>query len=335
MALRVIRSPDEIDYGKMGGLVPVIVVDAVSKKPLMQAYANHEAVEKTLETGYAWFYSRSRKRLWMKGETSGNKIRVLRVVADCDLDALVYEGLPNGPVCHTGAKRCFHNPVADDRDEELWRLIVEAFGEAVVVPRKGYAGLSEYLYVINPVTDNIPVIEPLLLQLLADYLAEELEPLEPDAVLVPEALGLPLGTLVAQQLAAPMIIARKRGYEAPGLATSYASGYEEGTYHVYGLTKRYKRVAIVGDTVSTGGTAIALTRLLEENGYEVVAVAAALAKPQYRGVERLRELGHEPIRVVDLYVEKQGPRAVLRLEGRGRLEGRTATIETRIQNPGH
>ena len=333
MALRVIRDPGEIDYDKMGGLVPVFVMDAVSKKPLMQAYANREAVEKTLETGYAWFYSRSRRKLWMKGETSGNTIKVLRVLADCDLDALVYEALPSGPVCHTGAKRCFHNPVADKRYDTLWGLVREAFSKAVVVPRKGYAGLDRYLYVINPITDNIPVIEPLLLQLLADTLAEQLEPLEPDAILVPEALGLPLGTLVAQQLSKPMIIARKRRYEANGLSTSYASGYEEGAYHVYGLEKHYKRIAIVDDTVSTGGTAIALIKLLENHGHNVAAVAAALAKPQYGGVEKLRELRHEPIRLIDLYVEPAEDNAVLRLVGQGPLRGRRAEIKVEITKP--
>ncbi|BEP17955.1 hypothetical protein PYJP_13070 [Pyrofollis japonicus] len=326
MPLHVIRSPDEIDYEKMGGLVPVTVIDAVSKKPLMQAYASREAVAKTLETGYAWFYSRSRQRLWMKGETSGNTIRVLRVVADCDLDSLIYEGVPSGPVCHTGAKRCFHNPVAEGRSEALWQLVLEAFREARVVPRKGYAGLDQYLYVINPITDNIPPINPLLLQLLADTLAEQLEPLKPDAVMVPEALGLPLGTLVAQQLAKPMIIVRKRQYEAPGIEISYASGYEEGKYYVYGLSNEYKRVAIVDDTVSTGGTAIALLKLLEQRGHEVVAIAAALAKPQYRGVDRIKELGHQVTRILDLYVQPKEDNAMLQIQGHGIIEGRKAEL---------
>ena len=89
------------------GLVPVVVQDATTNEVLTLAYANREAVEKTLATGEAHFYSRSRDELWRKGETSGNTQRVVEVRLDCDGDALLYRVDPAGPACHTGERTCF------------------------------------------------------------------------------------------------------------------------------------------------------------------------------------------------------------------------------------
>jgi phosphoribosyl-AMP cyclohydrolase len=99
----------KLDWKKMGGLIPVVVQDAKSKEILMLAYANKEALEKTLSTGYAHYWSRSRGQLWMKGETSGNTQKIKRVLADCDYDALLYVVEQKGPVCHTGKDTCFHH----------------------------------------------------------------------------------------------------------------------------------------------------------------------------------------------------------------------------------
>ena len=92
-------------------LVPVVVQDASTRAVLMLAYANEEALRRTIETGTAWFFSRSRNKLWNKGETSGNFIRVHQILSDCDNDTLLYLGTPKGPVCHTGAENCFFNTV--------------------------------------------------------------------------------------------------------------------------------------------------------------------------------------------------------------------------------
>jgi len=99
---------DEIDFEKGGGLVPVIAQDVKTGEILMLAYANKEAVEKTLQTGYAHYYSRSRRRLWMKGEESGNKQRVLKILVDCDADSLIYVVEQIGVACHTGNRSCFY-----------------------------------------------------------------------------------------------------------------------------------------------------------------------------------------------------------------------------------
>ena len=98
----------DLDFSKHGGLIPVVVQDADTKTVLMVAYANEEAVRLTLETGYAHFWSRSRRRIWMKGETSGNVQEVVEVRVDCDGDALLYLVRQRGPACHTGNVSCFY-----------------------------------------------------------------------------------------------------------------------------------------------------------------------------------------------------------------------------------
>jgi phosphoribosyl-AMP cyclohydrolase len=100
---------EKLDWKKGNGLIPVVVQDAESKAMLMLAYANKEALEKTLSTGYAHYWSRSRNKLWMKGETSGHNQKIKRVIADCDYDALLYVVEQKGPVCHTGEATCFHH----------------------------------------------------------------------------------------------------------------------------------------------------------------------------------------------------------------------------------
>ena len=89
------------------GLIPVVVQDVGSGAVLMLAYADREAVEKTLSTGQAHFWSRSRQALWKKGETSGNTLQVVEVTADCDGDALLVRARPAGPTCHRGTRSCF------------------------------------------------------------------------------------------------------------------------------------------------------------------------------------------------------------------------------------
>jgi phosphoribosyl-AMP cyclohydrolase len=91
----------------VNGIIPVIVQDAQSKDVLMMAYANEEAVRLTQETHFAHYYSRSRKKLWKKGEESGHFQKVVRVLADCDEDCLIYEVEQTGAACHLGYRSCF------------------------------------------------------------------------------------------------------------------------------------------------------------------------------------------------------------------------------------
>lgn len=94
-------------------LLAVVVQDATTREVLMVAYANMDAVRLTLETGQAWFWSRSRQELWHKGATSGNTMRVREILVDCDADTLLYGVEPAGPACHTGARTCFFRRLAE------------------------------------------------------------------------------------------------------------------------------------------------------------------------------------------------------------------------------
>lgn len=96
-----------IDFDKMDGLVPAIIQDADTAKVLMLGFMNREAYDKTMETGKVTFYSRTRKRLWTKGEESENFLHVVSVKADCDRDTLLIQVHPVGPVCHTGTDTCW------------------------------------------------------------------------------------------------------------------------------------------------------------------------------------------------------------------------------------
>lgn len=99
------------------GLIPAIVQDYYSKQVLTVAYMNEESLNITMEEGYTCFWSRSRQELWRKGETSGNRQKVVSITADCDKDALVVEVIKDGPACHTGAESCFFNEIFTAGDE--------------------------------------------------------------------------------------------------------------------------------------------------------------------------------------------------------------------------
>jgi phosphoribosyl-ATP pyrophosphohydrolase/phosphoribosyl-AMP cyclohydrolase len=104
-----------IDFAKMDGLTPGIVQDAHTGQVLMLGFLNEESWRKTKETGFVTFWSRTRQKLWMKGETSGNRLRVVDVATDCDQDALLFrvEVEGDGLVCHEGAVSCFTRPLTD------------------------------------------------------------------------------------------------------------------------------------------------------------------------------------------------------------------------------
>ncbi|WP_339096671.1 bifunctional phosphoribosyl-AMP cyclohydrolase/phosphoribosyl-ATP diphosphatase HisIE [Deinococcus sp. VB343] len=101
------------------GLIPVVTQDAQSGAVLMQAYADRAAVERTLTTREATYYSRSRQEQWVKGQTSGHTQRVLEVVTDCDGDSLLYRVEQTGPACHTGETSCFHRPLLTNPETEI------------------------------------------------------------------------------------------------------------------------------------------------------------------------------------------------------------------------
>ena len=97
----------ELDWAKGQGLLPAIVQDATTRIVLMQGYMNREALTQTLAEGKVVFFSRSKSRLWMKGETSGHTLEVVAIATDCDKDSILIQANPRGPTCHTGASSCF------------------------------------------------------------------------------------------------------------------------------------------------------------------------------------------------------------------------------------
>ena len=104
------------------GLIPAVVVDAVSKKVLTVAYMNEESLAISMKEGYTCFWSRSRKCLWRKGETSGNKQKIVSITADCDRDALTVVVEKCGPACHLGTDSCFNDPVYESEEEKEFSL---------------------------------------------------------------------------------------------------------------------------------------------------------------------------------------------------------------------
>ena len=109
------------------GLIPAIVVDAVTKQVLTLAYMNRESLAISMEKELTCFYSRSRKELWLKGETSGNYQHIVSITADCDRDALVVMAEPDGPACHLGTVSCFENPLfrSETRQEFSYQALFE------------------------------------------------------------------------------------------------------------------------------------------------------------------------------------------------------------------
>lgn len=130
-----------VDFAKGNGLVPAIVQDAVTRRVLMLGYMNEEALHITKERGLVTFWSRSRQKIWTKGETSGNYLQVREILEDCDSDTLLVKAIPTGPVCHTGADTCFdeeNNPSEVSSSEFLFYL------EEVIHDRREYPVEGSY-----------------------------------------------------------------------------------------------------------------------------------------------------------------------------------------------
>ena len=124
---------NQLDFEKTGGLIPAITQDAETGEVLMQAYMNREAWEKTLETGKATYFSRSRQELWIKGVTSGNVQLVKEIRIDCDSDAILLKvEQVGGAACHTGYRSCFHNKIVDKSGN------AEVIGAPVFDPKEVY-----------------------------------------------------------------------------------------------------------------------------------------------------------------------------------------------------
>ena len=120
----------KIDFAKYSdGLVPAIIQDEITGKVLMLGFMNDEALQQTQQTGKVTFYSRSKQRLWTKGEESGNFLLLKKIIADCDNDTLLIKANPVGPVCHTGADTCFDETNSKDILQRLSDIIRQRFDD--------------------------------------------------------------------------------------------------------------------------------------------------------------------------------------------------------------
>jgi phosphoribosyl-ATP pyrophosphohydrolase/phosphoribosyl-AMP cyclohydrolase len=135
------------------GLIPAVVVDSFTKKVLTVAYMNKESLKISMEKGLTCFYSRSRKELWLKGETSGNYQHIVSITADCDLDALTIVVEKEGPACHTGTDTCFTNEVF--QSEELHEFTMNGLYDLLVGRKKDRPEGSYTTYLFEKGTDKI------------------------------------------------------------------------------------------------------------------------------------------------------------------------------------
>ncbi len=122
---------ETINFSKGNGLVPAVIQDNATFQVLMVGFMNQEALEKTRKEGKVTFYSRTKKRLWTKGETSGNYLIVKEITADCDNDSILIKADPAGPVCHTGNKSCFNNDTGKGFIYKLEQVIDQRIDENV------------------------------------------------------------------------------------------------------------------------------------------------------------------------------------------------------------
>ena len=279
-------------------LIPVVVQDYATREVLMVAYANAKALNETVRTGFAHYWSRSRQELWKKGQTSGNVQRIIEILVDCDADTLLYLVDQTGPACHLGTRTCFHRPLQESVatkkkfDRTMITQIVKAYSQSNVVERKWHRGGSRrvYRYIVNPLTENIPPPNPLWSEWIANVIHQQ-TPNDIDKVLTAESFGLPIAQLVASLKGKPLAVIRKRNlHDSSRLLakTSYASGFEHGTYWIYGVSKGDK-ILLVDDAISTGGTLAPLVSILKERGVSISDVFCVLEKPEYQGVRNVRK----------------------------------------------
>lgn len=135
MTITIDFDPGAIDWNKGGGLVPAVVQDANSLRVLMLGYVNQESLQKTLATGLVTFFSRSKQRLWQKGETSGHVLRLADIKLDCDKDTLLILAEPEGPTCHLGTRTCFGD--ANDADLSVLADLAAVIRQRRISPEPG------------------------------------------------------------------------------------------------------------------------------------------------------------------------------------------------------
>ena len=195
-------GPDGVRFDE-NGLVPVVAQDAATGEVLTLAYANREAVEKTLSTGEAHYFSRSRSELWRKGATSGNTQRVVEVGVDCDADALLYKVEPRGPACHTGERTCFFTTLQGEgtTGAETYRLgeMVERLAGTIAERHRKMPEGSYTAGLLGSGTERVAqkvgeeAVEVVVAALTGERLAEEASDLVYHLLVLLEERGVGIG----------------------------------------------------------------------------------------------------------------------------------------------
>lgn len=259
-------SVDELDFKKGNGLIPVIVQEYSTRKVLMLAYMNKEALMRTLETGIAHYYSRSRRRIWMKGETSGHIQVVRRILVDCDNDSILLQVEQVGNACHTGEHTCFHKTLKEGQK------IHEAFNKHIRGLIKKV--LEEYETRNNP--NGYLESKLLYYPELYEWIAEEIDENTPDdidKVIVLEGLSIPIAQLVASRKGKPLIIVKRSKHISCSVENHYIHSI-----------KSSEKVLVIDTTIND--TLASIVSKLVENGVKVVAVACLVSGRRKYGDEK-------------------------------------------------
>lgn len=305
----------ELDFDKGNGLIPVIVQEYKTRKILMLAYMNKEALNKTLETGLAHYYSRSRKKLWKKGETSGHIQKVKRIFVDCDNDTLLLQVEQIGNACHKGEHSCFHMLLSEAEqihkkfDEEILAKIKGEIENAKVVRKEWVKDDSkkDYYYILSALTTHYSPPEPEVYEWIAEKL-DELTSDNVDKIVAPERFGIPIAQLLASRKGKPLAIIRNSPIVHEDKGIEYSSGYEKGRYYIYGL-KEGDSVILVNDIVSTGGSLVPIIKELERMNVNLSDVVCIISKEDYEGSKLIfKETKLRVKSIIKVFLDGEKPR---------------------------
>ncbi|HIQ03963.1 MAG TPA: phosphoribosyl-AMP cyclohydrolase [Desulfurococcales archaeon] len=260
---------DELDFKKGNGLIPVIVQEYSTRKVLMLAYMNKEALMRTLETGIAHYYSRSRRKLWMKGETSGHIQIVRRIFVDCDNDTILLQVEQVGNACHTGEHTCFHKTLKEGQkihekfNEHIKKLIKKVFEESKTGNKSNsYLGSKLLHY-------------PELYEWIAEKIDEN-TPDDIDKVIALEGLSIPIAQLVASRKGKPLIVMRSKQSESKNGEHMYIHSVKHG-----------EKVLIIDTTISD-----TLTSIVDElvgSGVRIAAIVCLISSEKCSSEKLIRE----------------------------------------------
>lgn len=291
MAIKEKITIDDLDFEKGGGLLPVVVQDFVTRKILMVAYVNKEALLKTLETGLAHYWSRSRGILWLKGETSGHYQKVVRIEIDCDEDALIYLVEPLGPACHTGNFSCFF------RELDGIEKIKKKYDEKIITEIISY--LKKQKSTNNNSKGTIIIesiqLDPKIIAWIADKI-NTMTSNNIDKVVVKETLT-PIGSFVAQMKGKPLVTIRKHFIPSEKLLDKVKSGHKKETYYIYNINENDK-VLIINDTISTDKSLTSIIETLLKHNIKIMDIVCITEKKTHNRKEIIENRFGIPIKTL-------------------------------------